>query len=191
MFFSFTTQISPDERRNAGQGAETRPTNSPIVAWRGKSSTNFERCLSRWLRLCQIQLEPELAPCLRILHCAVLFCFTVLFAAVVCRFCRHTTFLRPARSTVRTLRCRQRCSATMERQSQHKTTGQSLWRVPLCVRSELNPHPLAEQAQACGRLTEAEGPEGPVAPIVTTLTRHHCTGGHADLLCIVQRKKNP
>ena len=31
-----------------------------------------------------------------------------------------------------------------------------------------NPHPLAEHAQACGRLTQAEGPEGPIAPVVTT-----------------------
>ena len=31
-----------------------------------------------------------------------------------------------------------------------------------------SPHPLAEQAQACGRLTQAEGPEGLVAPVVTT-----------------------
>ena len=56
----------------------------------------------------------------------------------------------------------------MRRQSQHKTTGQSLWRVPLSARSELHSQPLAEQAQACGRLTKAEGPEGPMAPIVTT-----------------------
>ena len=48
-----------------------------------------------------------------------------------------------------------------------KTTGQSLWRVPLSARSEFHPHPLAEQAQACGRLTKAEGPEGWTAPIVT------------------------
>ena len=48
----------------------------------------------------------------------------------------------------------------MKKQSQHKTTGQSLWRVHLSARSELHPHPLAEQAQACGRLTKAEGPGG-------------------------------
>ena len=57
----------------------------------------------------------------------------------------------------------------MRRQSQHKTTGQSLWHVPLSAHSELHPHPLAEQAQACGRLTKAEGPQGPMAPIVTTV----------------------
>ena len=72
--------------------------------------------------------------------------------------------------------------------------------VHLGARGELHPHPLAEQAQACGRLTKAEGPEGPIAPIVTTgghswektafLTRHPCTRGHAHLLCIAQRKKN-
>ena len=33
---------------------------------------------------------------------------------------------------------------------QHKTTGQSLWRAPLSARSELHPHPLAEQPQASG-----------------------------------------
>ena len=62
------------------------------------------------------------------------------------------------------------------------------------ARSEL--HPLAEQAQARGRLTKAEGPEGPMAPIVTTggynvrkmLARHSCTVAHANLLCIVQQK---
>ena len=31
-----------------------------------------------------------------------------------------------------------------------------------------SPHPLAEQAQACGRLTQVEGPEVPIAPVVTT-----------------------
>ena len=63
-------------------------------------------------------------------------------------------------------------ASIMKRRSQHKTTGQSLWHVQLSARSELHAHPLAEQAQACGRLTEAEGPEGPIAPIVTT-------GGHS------------
>ena len=132
-----------------------------------------------------------------------------------------------------------------KRQSQHKTTGQSLWHVPLSARSEFHSHPLAEQAQACGRLTEAEGPEGQMAPIVTTggysvektfshvilalgamhicsvlfngeeprivrvilvpgpclSSPYHkkknsnhasrpCAGGHAYLLCIVQREKN-
>ena len=81
----------------------------------------------------------------------------------------------------------------MKRQSQHKTTGKSLWHVPLSARSEIHSHPLAEQAQACGRLTKAEGPECPIAPIVTTggyswektafLTRHPCTG--AMLICSV------
>ena len=32
----------------------------------------------------------------------------------------------------------------------------------------VSPHPLAEQAQACGRLTQVDGPEGPIAPVVTT-----------------------
>ena len=80
----------------------------------------------------------------------------------------------------------------MKRRSQHKTTGQSLWRVHLNTRSELlHSHPLAGQAQACGRLTKAEGPKGPMAPIVTTgvssvkknvLTHHPCTGA-AMLIC--------
>ena len=38
----------------------------------------------------------------------------------------------------------------------------------LSARSELHSHPLAEQAQACGRLTKADGPEGPMAPVETT-----------------------
>ena len=46
----------------------------------------------------------------------------------------------------------------MKRQSHHKTTGQSM-----SARSELHSHPLAEQAQASGRLTKAEGQEGPRA----------------------------
>ena len=33
---------------------------------------------------------------------------------------------------------------------------------------ELQSHPLADQAQACGRLTQVDGPEGPMAPVVTT-----------------------
>ena len=72
----------------------------------------------------------------------------------------------------------------MKRRSQHKTTGQSLWRVPLSARSELHSHPLAEQAQACGRLTQADGPEGPMAPVVTAgvssvkKTRSHTSSLH-------------
>ena len=54
------------------------------------------------------------------------------------------------------------------RQSQHKTTGQSLWHEPLSARSELHSHPLAEQARACGSFPKAEGLEGPMAPIVTS-----------------------
>ena len=55
-----------------------------------------------------------------------------------------------------------------KRQSQHRTTSQSLSRVPLSARSELHSNPLAEQAEACGHLTQAEGPESRIAPIVTT-----------------------
>ena len=43
----------------------------------------------------------------------------------------------------------------MKRRSQHKTTGQPLWRVPLSARRELHSHLLAEQAHACGHLTKA------------------------------------
>ena len=59
----------------------------------------------------------------------------------------------------------------MKRPSHHKITGQSLWHEPLSARSELHSHPLAEQAQACARLTKVEGLEGPMAPIVTTRER--------------------
>ena len=50
----------------------------------------------------------------------------------------------------------------MKRRSQHKTTGRSLWRVSPSARCELHSHPLAEQAQACGRLKggRAGGPDG-------------------------------
>ena len=59
-----------------------------------------------------------------------------------------------------------------------------------------------KKAQACGRLTKAEGPEGPIAPVVTTggyswdrratfLSRVILApGSHANLLCVVQTKKN-
>ena len=86
----------------------------------------------------------------------------------------------------------------MKKQSQHKTTGQSLWRVLLSARSELHSHPLAGQARACGRLTKAEGLERTMAPIVTTgvsiageKTFSHVIlvlGGHVNLFCIVPRK---
>ena len=58
---------------------------------------------------------------------------------------------------------------------------------PLSARRELQSHPLAGQAQACGRLTKGGSAGGPMAPIVTTgisvvgknfLTRHPCAGGH-------------
>ena len=62
----------------------------------------------------------------------------------------------------------QRSVRITKRQPQYKTTGQSLWHVPLSARSELHSHPLAAQAQACGRLTKAERPEGAIAHIVTS-----------------------
>ena len=33
-------------------------------------------------------------------------------------------------------------------------------------------HPLAQQAQACGRLTQADGPEGPIALVGTIGSTH-------------------
>ena len=54
----------------------------------------------------------------------------------------------------------------------------------------VSPHPLAEQAQACGRLTQADGPEGPTAPVVTTGSTQKLdhisrfAPVHAILLCI-------
>ena len=59
--------------------------------------------------------------------------------------------------------------STMKRQSQHKTTGQSLLREPLSACSELHSHPLAEQDQICGRPAKAEGHEGPMAPVGPTV----------------------
>ena len=56
-------------------------------------------------------------------------------------------------------------------------------RALLSARCELHSHPLAEQVHGCGRLTQAEGPEAPIAPVVTAgkkatfLTCHPCTGG--------------
>ena len=38
----------------------------------------------------------------------------------------------------------------------------------LSARKKHQSHPLAGQAQACGRLTKADGPEGPMAPVETT-----------------------
>ena len=39
---------------------------------------------------------------------------------------------------------------------------------PLSARGERQSHPLAGQAQACGRPTQVEGPGGPMAPVVAT-----------------------
>ena len=58
-------------------------------------------------------------------------------------------------------------------------------------------HPLAGQAQACGRLTQVDGPEGPTAPVVTTGSTQKkldyisiiLAPVHAILLCI--KKKSP
>ena len=42
-------------------------------------------------------------------------------------------------------------------------------------------HDEAKQAQACGRLPQAEGPEGPMAPVVTTGC-YHCSKNLTTLL---------
>ena len=39
---------------------------------------------------------------------------------------------------------------------------------PLSARGELQSHPLAGQAQACGHPTQVDGLEGPMAPVVAT-----------------------
>ena len=71
------------------------------------------------------------------------------------------------------------------------------------LEESFSPHPLAEQAQACGRLTQVDGPEGPIAPVVTTgisVVREKLdyisrfahiilAPVHAILLCIVPKKK--
>ena len=44
----------------------------------------------------------------------------------------------------------------------------SLQHGPLSARGELQSHPLAGQAQACGRPTQVDGPGGPMAPVVAT-----------------------
>ena len=44
----------------------------------------------------------------------------------------------------------------------------TLWHRPLSARGDLQSHPLVGPAQAFGRLTQAEGPEGPMAPVATT-----------------------
>ena len=44
--------------------------------------------------------------------------------------------------------------------------------------------PLAGQAQACGRLTQADGPEGPVAPVVTTGC-YHCSKKKTNLTTLL------
>ena len=84
----------------------------------------------------------------------------------------------------------------MKRQSQHKTTGQSLWREPLSARSELDSHPSSGlRAPHKGR--RAGGPDGTyhdrwrlqLGKTTAFLARHPCPGGHANLLCIVQRKR--
>ena len=45
---------------------------------------------------------------------------------------------------------------------------------PLSARGELQSHPLAGQAQACGRATQVDGPGGPMAPVVAT-GWYHCS----------------
>ena len=70
---------------------------------------------------------------------------------------------------------------------------------PLSARRELQSHPLAGQAQACGRLTKGGSAGGPMAPIVTTgvliverkknlLTRHLCARCHVNLSVSFHRR---
>ena len=86
-------------------------------------STRPDVVASRSVRL-EVPVSPVsfIAPLLLLLGCTLLFCFTVLLATVICRFCRyrcltevlnstahpHTSCLRLARGTARTHRCRQR-----------------------------------------------------------------------------------
>ena len=53
------------------------------------------------------------------------------------------------------------------RLSKQKNTH-SMQHGPLSARGELQSHPLAGQAQACGRPTQVDGPGGPMAPVVAT-----------------------
>ena len=54
------------------------------------------------------------------------------------------------------------------RLSKQKKTTLSMQHGPLSARGELQSHPLAGKAQACGRPTQVDGPEGPMAPVVAT-----------------------
>ena len=88
----------------------------------------------------------------------------------------------------------------MKRQFQNKTTGQSLWRAPLSARSELHSHPLAEQAQACGRLTKGGRAAGPDSTYrdhgAVTAGRKTCIsiltqGANETFRKVLQRKVSP
>ena len=48
------------------------------------------------------------------------------------------------------------------RLSKEKKTTHSMQHGPLSARGELQSHPLAGQAQACGHPTQVDGPEGPI-----------------------------
>ena len=54
------------------------------------------------------------------------------------------------------------------RLSKQKKTTHSMQHGPLSARGELQSHPLAGQAQACGHPTQVDGPGGPMAPVVAT-----------------------
>ena len=86
----------------------------------------------------------------------------------------------------------------MKRRTQHKTTGQSLWRVPLSARSELHPHLWLNKLRPAGasqRRKARRARQHLSCPLVVTagkniLTRHPCTGDHADLLCVAKKPSN-
>ena len=82
----------------------------------------------------------------------------------------------------------------MKRRSQHKTTGQSLWRAVSFIRTRWLNKLRLRAPHKSGR---AGGPDSTYRDHWwlqlgknAFLTRDPCTGGHADLLYIAQRKKN-
>ena len=78
----------------------------------------------------------------------------------------HHDMLAKERQKRHTVKTREsQCHDEANSSTQYRPT---LWHRPLSARGELQWHPLAGQAQACGRLTKAEGPEGPMAPAATT-----------------------
>ena len=70
------------------------------VTWASCSSTRLVVAASRPVTLgVPVSSMPLLAPFLLILDCALLFCFTVLLATVLYRFCRHSCLTEVQNST--------------------------------------------------------------------------------------------